>query len=63
MRPPSDSKLYDFNGQVPPWTSYCRACIRRAGLNPYRTKECDEATTCEHYPFKWHYSPRPEGVK
>jgi len=63
MKPPSNAELYDFGGQVPPWPSYCRACIRRAGLDPYTTKECDEVATCEHYSFKWRYQSKPKGIK
>lgn len=57
-KPPADAKLYDFKGGIPPWTSYCRACLRRAGLDPYQQKECTDASICEHYPFKWLYRPK-----
>ena len=60
LKPPLDAEFYDFGGKIPPWTSYCRACFRRAGLDPYRQKICPDAATCEHYPFKWHYAPKKD---
>lgn len=59
-KPPPNAKLYDFKGEVPPWPSYCRMCWRRAGLDPYHQNACPDARTCEHYPFKWHYRPKPK---
>ena len=57
-KPPSNAELYDFRGKIPPWTSYCRMCWRRAGLDPYVQLSCLDAKTCEHYPFKWNYKPQ-----
>jgi len=56
----SSRDLYNFKGEVPPWTSYCRACLRRLGVDPYKTKSCGAEMDCEHYPFKYQYSPSKE---
>ncbi len=52
------SDLYDFKGTIPPWVSYCRACLRRAGLDPRITPSCPDAVRCPHYPFKFNYMPK-----
>jgi len=53
-------ELYNFKDSIPPWTSYCRACLRRIGLDPFETKACGLEVECEHYPFKYKYCPPKE---
>ena len=55
---PRRGYLYDFEGKIPPWTSYCRACLRKKGLDPQSTGSCIDATVCTHYPFKLQYRPK-----
>lgn len=51
-------QLYDFQGVLPPWPSYCRMCWRRQGMDPYAQYRCPDDLCCSHYPFQNKYKPK-----
>ncbi len=40
--------------------SYCRACFRKRGIDPYTQSDCNMKEGCEHYSFRGRYEPPKE---